>query len=121
MPDPIRKIALSRYALQRLAAHPEFAAEVDWSALPQPFSSVAIRNALAGSRDDDELAFKRRLRRCASACCCARWRAIWKTRRTWRRSAATMSELAEPASAPRWSGWRGELIVVAMGKLGGAS
>src|SRR5258706_1048159 len=64
MPDPIRKIALSRYAVQRLAAHPEFAAEVNLEhAAGQPFSGVAIRNALAGSGEDDEDARKRRLRR----------------------------------------------------------
>src|SRR3990170_4509158 len=64
MPDPIRKIALSRYALQRLAAHPEFAAEVDAAgAARTPFGAAEIGRALEGARGDDEAAFKRRLRR----------------------------------------------------------
>src|SRR5258706_11276802 len=121
MPDPIRKITLSRYAAQRLAAHPEFAAEVDLErAASQAFSRVAIRNALTGSRDDDEGAFKRRLRR-------LRQRVLLRTMARDLENAAdlaevcgTMSELAEASigAALEWLGER-ELIVVAMGKLGG--
>src|SRR6476661_705386 len=121
MPDPIRKIALSRYAVQRLAAHPEFAAEVDLEhAAGQPFSNVAIRNALAGSRDDDEGALKRRLRR-------LRQRVLLREMARDLENAAdlaevcdTMSALAESSigAALDWLGER-ELIVVAMGKLGG--
>jgi glutamate-ammonia-ligase adenylyltransferase len=121
MPDPIRKIALSRYAAQRLAAHPEFAAEVDLErAAGQPFSSVAIRNALAGSHADDEGALKRRLRR-------LRQRVLLRTMARDLENVAdlaevcgTMSELADASirAALEWLGER-ELIVVAMGKLGG--
>jgi len=49
MPDPIRKIALSRYALQALGAHPELAAETDLSAGARtPFSAGEMALALAG-------------------------------------------------------------------------
>src|SRR5215510_8070759 len=64
MPDPIRKIALSRYAEARLAARPELAAEVDLErAARQAFSASELRAALQGFDKDDEPAFKRRLRR----------------------------------------------------------
>jgi len=64
MPDPIRKIALSRHAVQRLAAHPELATEADVArAARAPFSADEMARALAGSLGDDEAALKRRLRR----------------------------------------------------------
>ena len=63
MPDPIQKTALSRYAAQRLAAHPGLAAEVDAARDARaPFSAAEIARALQGARSDDEAAFKRRLR-----------------------------------------------------------
>ena len=61
MPDPIRKIALSRYAAQLLAAHPELAAQADPARAA--FSRAEMEQALHGARSDDETAFKRRLRR----------------------------------------------------------
>ena len=121
MPDPIRKIALSRYAAQRLAADPDFAADAD--AARAPFSAAEIARALEGARSDDEAAFKRRLRR-------LRQRVLL---RTMARDLAgdmdaaglaevcqTTSDLAELTvrAALDWLG-DGELIVVAMGKLGG--
>ncbi|MEK6244167.1 MAG: hypothetical protein AABM33_06665, partial [Pseudomonadota bacterium] len=64
MPDPIRKIALSRYAAQALAARPELANETDPArAAREPFSAAEMAQALVGSDSDDEAAFKRRLRR----------------------------------------------------------
>ncbi|OFZ85446.1 MAG: hypothetical protein A2W21_05220 [Betaproteobacteria bacterium RBG_16_66_20] len=120
MPDPIRKIALSRYAAQRLAADPDFAADAD--AARAPFSAAEIARALEGARSDDEAAFKRRLRR-------LRQRVLL---RTMARDLAgdmdaaglaevcqTTSDLAELTvrAALDWLG-DGELIVVAMGKLG---
>ena len=120
MPDPIRKTALSRVAAQWLAAHPELAAECARGAL----SAADMRDALAGSRDDDEAAFKRRLRR-------LRRRVLLRTMaRDLDGTAApaarlaevcsTMSELAE-LSVRAALDWLKEdaLIVVAMGKLGG--
>ena len=126
MPDPIRKIALSRYATQVLAAHPEFAAEVEMARSARaPFSADEIVQALQGSDTDDVAAFKRRLRR-------LRQRVLLRTMA--RDLAGTdmhgtanlaevcraMSELADASirAALARLGER-DLIVVAMGKLGG--
>ncbi len=121
MPDPIRKIGFSRYAAERLAAHPEWAAEVDFErAACAAFSVAAMRDALAGFRADDEAAFKRRLRR-------LRQRVLLRTMARDLDGAAdlaevcaVMSELADASirAALEWLG-EAELIVVAMGKLGG--
>ena len=126
MPDLIRKIALSRHASQALAARPALAAEVDPArAAGAPFNSGEMEQALLGSESDDEAAFKRRLRR-------LRQRVLL---RTMARDLAggdmhgqaklaevcrAMSELAEQSirAALRWLREE-ELIVVAMGKLGG--
>src|SRR5258706_3089990 len=121
MPDPIRKIALSRYAVQRLAAHPEFAAEVNLEhAAGQPFSGVAIRNALAGSGEDDEDALKRRLRRLRQRVLLREMARDLENAADLAEVCGTMSELAEASigAALEWLR-EGELIVVAMGKLGG--
>src|SRR5258706_3760276 len=121
MPDPIRKIALSRYAVQRLAAHPEFAAEVNLEhAAGQPFSGVAIRNALAGSGEDDEDALKRRLRRLRQRVLLREMARDLENAADLAEVCGTMSTLAETSigAALDWLGER-ELIVVAMGKLGG--
>ena len=121
MPDLIRKIVLSHYAAQRLAAHPELAPEVDLElAAAQAFSAAEMHNALAGALDDDEAALKRRLR-------CLRQRVLLRTMTRDLEGAAdlaevcaTMSELAD-ASIRAALDWLREpgLIVVAMGKLGG--
>ena len=121
MPDPIRKIALSRYAVQRLAARPELAVEMDLTrAAARSFEAAEIAAALDGSRGDDEIAFKRRLRR-------LRERVLLRTMARDLAGAAnlaevclTMSVLAD-ASVRAALAWLGEpdLIVVAMGKLGG--
>jgi len=121
MPDPIRKIALSRYAQSRLQAHPELAAEVELErAAGRAFTAAAMQQALAGFQADDEAAFKRRLRR-------LRERVLLRTMARDLEQAAslaevcgTMSDLADACilAALEWLGER-ELIVVAMGKLGG--
>ena len=126
MPDPIRKIALSRHASQLLAARPELAQEIDAArGAAAPFSTAEMAAALAGSDSDDETAFKRRLRR-------LRQRVLLRTMArdlagTGMQDAAklaevcrAMSELADATigAALEWLGER-ELIVVAMGKLGG--
>ena len=126
MPDLILKIALSRHASQALAARPALATEVDPArAAGKPFSGDEMEQALLGSESDDEAAFKRRLRR-------LRQRVLL---RTMARDLAggdmhgqaklaevcrAMSELAEQSirAALRWLREE-ELIVVAMGKLGG--
>jgi glutamate-ammonia-ligase adenylyltransferase len=126
MPDPIRKIALSRYAAQALAARPDLAHETDLAhAARQPFSAAEMAQALRGSDSDDETAFKRRLRR-------LRQRVLLRTMARdlagtdmhglagLAEVCATTSELAELTirAALRWLREE-ELIVVAMGKLGG--
>src|SRR6185436_2475989 len=121
MPDPIRKITLSRYAAQALAARPELAAEVDPAgAAALPFGAGEMAQALLGSDSDDEDSFRRRLRR-------LRQRVLL---RTMARDLAGLADLAEVCRATseladasiraalRWLKEE-ELIVVAMGKLGG--
>jgi [glutamine synthetase] adenylyltransferase / [glutamine synthetase]-adenylyl-L-tyrosine phosphorylase len=121
MPDPIRKIALSRHAVQRLAAHPELAAEADVArAAREPFSAAEMARALAGAQSDDEAALKRRLRR-------LRERVLLRTMARDLEGLAdlaevcsTFSDLAELTIRAGLAWLRdGELIVVAMGKLGG--
>jgi glutamate-ammonia-ligase adenylyltransferase len=121
MPDPIRKIALSRFAQQRLAARPELAAEVMLTAAAaQSFGKAEIAGALAGFQAEDEVAFKRRLRR-------LRERVLLRTMARDLEGAADLSEVCLAMSALADASiraaleWLGEpdLIVVAMGKLGG--
>jgi glutamate-ammonia-ligase adenylyltransferase len=121
MPDPIRKIALSRHALQRLDAHPELATEVDATrAARAPFGAAEMTVALAGARDDDEAALKRRLRH-------LRERVLLRTMARDLEGLAdlaevcsTFSDLAELAIGACLAWLRdSDLIVVAMGKLGG--
>jgi [glutamine synthetase] adenylyltransferase / [glutamine synthetase]-adenylyl-L-tyrosine phosphorylase len=126
MPDPIRKTALSRHAVQRLAARPALAAETDVErAARAPFDAAAMAHALAGAPDDDEAALKRRLRQ-------LRERVLL---RTMARDLAgtdmhglaglaevcsTFSDLAELCIRTCLAWLReSDLIVVAMGKLGG--
>src|SRR6185503_17701182 len=127
MPDPIRKIALSRHAAQLLAAHPELAAEADCARAP--FSRAEMEQALHGALGDEEAAFKRRLRR-------LRQRVLLRTMardldgsdmqdpgdamRGLGEVCAAMSELADLSIRTAMQWLREEqLIVVAMGKLGG--
>jgi glutamate-ammonia-ligase adenylyltransferase len=121
MPDPIRKIDLSRYARQRLAALPELAGEIDLAgAASAPFSAAQMAAALQGSDSDDEQAFKRRLRR-------LRQRVFL---RAMARDLANLADLGEVCGsfsdladlclrAALARVGEPELIVVAMGKLGG--
>jgi len=130
MPDPIRKIAHSRYAERLLAAHPELACEIE---APRPFAREEIERALEGSEADEEAALKQRLRR-------LRQRVMLRVMARDLEGAAdlgevcgTMSDLADASirSALTWANaraaakhgtlaaGRGELIVVGMGKLGG--
>jgi glutamate-ammonia-ligase adenylyltransferase len=126
MPDPIRKIDLSRHAAQLLAAHPELATETDPAGSARAaFSADEMARALADSDSDDEDSFKRRLRR-------LRQRVLLRTmardlavtdllgQSNLAEVCQAMSELADQSirAALRWL--REEaLIVVAMGKLGG--
>jgi glutamate-ammonia-ligase adenylyltransferase len=121
MPDPIRKITLSRVAGQWLAAHPALASEC---AAAAAFSATEMQDALAGAQADDEAAFKRRMRR-------LRRRVLLRTMaRDLDGEGAPAARLAEVCStmtmlaeftiraALRWLEEE-DLIVVGMGKLGG--
>ena len=125
MPDPIPKIpsqaapltALSRWAAQRLAARPELAAELS---AQRSFGADEIAAALDGFVDDDEAALKRRLRR-------LRERALLRTMMRDLGGRADLAEVCQAMSALadasiraclEWLG-QTDLIVVAMGKLGG--
>jgi len=133
MPDPIRKITISRYAERLLALHPELASEVDAAVA---FPRAGIERALAGASDDSEPAIKHRLRR-------LRHRVLLRVMARDLAGAAdlaevcgTMSDLADASirtalawakghvstahGAPRApSGGDCDLVVVGMGKLGG--
>jgi len=114
MPDPIRKISDSRYALRLLAARPELEAEI---AAPAPFTRDEMAGALAGAENDDEAALGRRLRR-------LRQRVLLRVMARDLCGLAdldevcgTMTDLAEVAIGAALE--EKELIVVGMGKLGG--
>ncbi len=126
MSDPISKNALltgrSRWAERALAAHPELGFERDRR---ETFSAEEMHNALRGARDDDEAAFKRRLRQ-------LRQRVLLRTlardlagdidsAENLAEVCRAMTALAEQSvrAALEWMG-EAELIVVGMGKLGGA-
>jgi glutamate-ammonia-ligase adenylyltransferase len=117
MPDPIGKIGLSRFARQALAARPELGAELRAQA---PFARAQMAAALEGAARDSEAVLKERLRR-------LRLRVLLRVmardldgRADLAEVCGTMSDLAELeiAAALEWTGAR-ELVVVAMGKLGG--
>ena len=117
MPDPIGKIALSRYAERALAARPELAAELR---SPQPFSRGEIAAALAGAARDDEPALRGRLRRLRQRVLLRVMARDLAGRADLAEVCGTMSDLAELeiAAAQERAGAPG-LVVVAMGKLGG--
>ena len=114
MPDPIKKTSDSRYAARVLAARPELAAEL---AAPAPFTRDEMNAALAGAVDEDEAALMRRLRR-------LRQRVLLRVMArdlcglaALEEVCGTMTDLAEVCIGAALA--EPELIVVAMGKLGG--
>ncbi|HYD57395.1 MAG TPA: bifunctional [glutamate--ammonia ligase]-adenylyl-L-tyrosine phosphorylase/[glutamate--ammonia-ligase] adenylyltransferase [Burkholderiales bacterium] len=110
MSDPIRKIALSRYAQARLAARPALAAEL---ADPKPFSREEMRAALGA----DLAGSLRRLRERVLLRVMARDLAGLAD---LGEVCATMSALAEVAiEAGLKAAGAEDLVVVGMGKLGG--
>ncbi len=117
MPEPIQKIADSRYAAHLLAAHPEWAVEL---ADPAPFAREEIERELAAGAADDEPALKRRLRQLRSRVLLRVMARDLSRRAGLDEVCATMSDLAEAAIAACLRYLRaGELVVVGMGKLGG--
>ena len=117
MPDPIGKIALSRYAERALAAHPALAGELLAAA---PFTRPEMAAALEGAARDDEAALKRRLRRLRQRVLLRVMARDLEGRAGLAEVCATMSDLAELeiSAAQAWTGAH-QLVVVAMGKLGG--
>ena len=114
MSDPIRKITDSRYAQRVLEARPELAGEID---VPRPFTREEMNAALAGAVDRDEAALMRRLR-------ALRQRVLLRVMArdlgglaTLEEVCGTMTDLAEVSIAAALT--EPDLIVVAMGKLGG--
>ncbi|MSQ62314.1 MAG: bifunctional [glutamate--ammonia ligase]-adenylyl-L-tyrosine phosphorylase/[glutamate--ammonia-ligase] adenylyltransferase [Betaproteobacteria bacterium] len=121
MSDPIRKITLSRYAAQAIAARPELAQETDpGRGAHAPFSAAEMAQALAGSDSDDEASFKRRLRRLRQRVLLRTMERDLEKQANLAEVCLAMSELAVQSirAALRWLNEE-ELIVVAMGKLGG--
>jgi glutamate-ammonia-ligase adenylyltransferase len=112
---PLPEIGASRYAVARLQAHPEWAAEL---ADPAPFPRAEMEQALKGAADETTL--KRALR-------LLRQRVLLRTLArdlTGRASCAEVceatSDLAEVSIAAALAFLRcEELVVVGMGKLGG--
>jgi len=117
MRAPPRLADLSRYAERLLAARPELAAELE---ARSPWGAEEIRRALAAPAPEDEAALMRRLRR-------LRQRVLLRTmaldlagEADLAQVCGAMSELAEQAirAALAWLE-EPELVVLAMGKLGG--
>jgi [glutamine synthetase] adenylyltransferase / [glutamine synthetase]-adenylyl-L-tyrosine phosphorylase len=117
MSDPLGELSRSRYAARVLAARPALAGEL---ARPAPFTRDEIADVLKGSRQDVESSLKQRLRR-------LRERVLLRVMARDLAGLAgldevcgTMSDLAELAIAAALQHLRcEELVVVAMGKLGG--
>src|SRR5262245_11979303 len=117
MPDPIQKIALSRHAERALAARPELAREL---AASGPFSDAEMSHALTGASVDSEPALKCRLRRLRERVLLRVMHRDLEGKASLEEVCGTFSLLAEMEirAALEWIGAR-DLIVVAMGKLGG--
>jgi glutamate-ammonia-ligase adenylyltransferase len=117
MPDPIRKISLSRYAERLLAARPELGQEI---ARPVPFGRPEMAAALAGAAKDDERELKRRLRQLRQRVLLRLIARDLSGLADLGEVCGTMSDLAEAEilAAQEWTG-APELAVVGMGKLGG--
>ncbi|MCX7961242.1 MAG: bifunctional [glutamate--ammonia ligase]-adenylyl-L-tyrosine phosphorylase/[glutamate--ammonia-ligase] adenylyltransferase [Burkholderiales bacterium] len=117
MPEPIPKIDLSRAAQRMLAARPELAAELQ---ARRPFGAEEIAAALEGAAADDEATLRRRLRRLRARVFLRTMARDLSGEADLAEVCGTMSELAEQQIrvALEWLGVP-DLIVVAMGKLGG--
>ena len=117
MPEPIKEISDSRAALTLLAAHPEWAAELDCST---PFARLAMTQVLAGAETDDEAGLMRRLRHLRSRVLLRVMARDLAGRATLEEVCGAMSDLAEASLAAALAHVKcEELVVVGMGKLGG--
>ena len=117
MPEPIKEIKLSRFAEQRLAARPDWAAEL---AEPERFGREEMERTLAALSGADERAFMRGLRELRTRVILRLIARDLSGRAPLEEVCETMSDLAE-ATIGAALGWCGEpeLVVVGMGKLGG--
>ena len=123
MSDPIKKISLSRYASERLQAHPELRAEL---ASPQRFGRAEMERELAAGAGDDEAALKQRLRRLRERVLLRAMTRDLSGQSDLPEVCEAMSDLAECeiAAALAWAERAeglpaGGLAVIGMGKLGG--
>jgi [glutamine synthetase] adenylyltransferase / [glutamine synthetase]-adenylyl-L-tyrosine phosphorylase len=114
MSDSIGKTGLSRFAERVLAARPGLAAEL---AEPAPFSRAEMMNALSAPGDDSEAGLQRRLRELRNRVLLRVMARDLSGRAGLDEVCGTMTDLAEVAIA-RVLGDE-DLVVVAMGKLGG--
>jgi len=117
MPALDGKISLSRYAERVLAARPELVAQLH---APARCTRAEIAAALRDTAGDDEPALKRRLRRLRQEVLLRVMARDLEGNADLAEVCDTMSDLAELeiAAALDWTRAR-ELVVVAMGKLGG--
>ncbi|MEX0637168.1 MAG: bifunctional glutamine synthetase adenylyltransferase/deadenyltransferase, partial [Burkholderiales bacterium] len=117
MPALDGKISLSRFAERALAARPELAALLR---APAPYARAQMAAALQGAEADDERALKRRLRRLRQEVLLRVMARDLDGGADLAEVCGTMSDLAELeiAAALDWTRAR-DLVVVAMGKLGG--
>src|SRR5918999_2499429 len=111
MSEPILEVSVSRWAQRILGAHPALAAEI---ADPAPFTRHEMENALQGVRDDE---LGRRLRELRNRVLLRVMARDLAGRAGLGEVCATMSDLAEIAI--RTALKDENLVVVAMGKLGG--
>jgi glutamate-ammonia-ligase adenylyltransferase len=115
MPELIGEIADSRYARERLAAHPEWAAEL---AAAEPFPRADMTAALAGVAGEAPL--MRALRQLRARVLLRVMARDLARRAPLEEVCATMSDLAEVSIAAALAHLGCEdLVVVGMGKLGG--
>jgi glutamate-ammonia-ligase adenylyltransferase len=111
-------LSLSRFAKRLIGAHPELAAETGDGA--PPFAREEMAAALAGAASDDEAALKRRLRRLRNRVVLRVMARDLAGRAVLEEVCAAMSDLAELEIAAALDWLRApDLVVVAMGKLGG--
>jgi glutamate-ammonia-ligase adenylyltransferase len=114
MSDSIGKTGLSRFAERALAARPGLAAEL---ADPAPFTRAEMMNALGAPGDDSEAGLQRRLRELRNRVLLRVMARDLSGRAGLDEVCGTMTDLAEVAIA-RVLGDE-DMVVVAMGKLGG--
>jgi glutamate-ammonia-ligase adenylyltransferase len=115
MPEPIQKIALSRYAARVLAAHPQLKAELE---APAPFRRAEMARALEDLGDEADL--MRRLRQLRTRVLLRLMARDLSDRASLEEVCSTVSDLAE-ICVTKCLDWLGEpeLVVLGMGKLGG--